>query len=83
MVPTDGAFGHATPDYPRTDRAALRVLAPLLARGVIPVVPGFIGAGPTAQVVTLGRGGSDLSATLLARALGARAVTLWKEVPAC
>jgi aspartokinase/homoserine dehydrogenase 1 len=44
-------------------------------------VPGFIGAAPDGQVATLGRGGSDLTATLLARALGAREVHLWKDVP--
>src|SRR6266550_3618133 len=60
---------------------ARRVLRPLLARGVVPVVPGFLGAAPDGQAVTLGRGGSDLTATLLARALGAREVSLWKDVP--
>src|SRR5439155_169833 len=52
-----------------------------LARGVVPVVPGFLGAAPDGQAVTLGRGGSDLTATLLARVLGAREVSLWKDVP--
>ena len=81
LVHTDGAFGHAAPDYARTDRAAQRALAPLLARGIIPVVPGFIGRAPDGDVATLGRGGSDLTATLLARALGAARVSLWKDVP--
>ena len=43
-------------------------------------MPGFIGAGPDGSVTTLGRGGSDLTATLLARALGAARVVLWKDV---
>jgi aspartokinase/homoserine dehydrogenase 1 len=47
---------------------------------VTPVVPGFIGIGPDGTLTTLGRGGSDLTATLLARPLGARRVTLWKDV---
>src|SRR5204862_8359372 len=46
-----------------------------------PIVPGFIGATPGGEVATLGRGGSDLTATLLARALGAARVSLWKDVP--
>ena len=62
-------------------RASQRALLPLLARGIIPVVPGFIGATPDGEVATLGRGGSDLTATLLARALGAARVSLWKDVP--
>src|SRR4029078_2883497 len=60
---------------------AQRVLGPLLNRGTIPVVPGFIGATPTGELATLGRGGSDLTATLLARSLGASRVSLWKDVP--
>ncbi len=81
IVQTDGTYGNASPDVRRTERSARRVLAPLLARGTVPVVPGFLGAAPDGQVATLGRGGSDLTATLLARVLGAREVSLWKDVP--
>src|SRR5205809_761866 len=81
VIHTDGTFGNASPELRRTERSARRVLRPLLARGVVPVVPGFLGAAPDGQAVTLGRGGSDLTATLLARALGAREVSLWKDVP--
>src|SRR5256884_595183 len=81
VVQSDGTFGHASPDLARTDRAARKVLGPLLARGAVPVVPGFLAATPDGQVATLGRGGSDLTATLLGRALGARDVALWKDVP--
>src|SRR3954453_2765793 len=81
VVHTDANFGQASPDFVRTDRSAQRVLAPLLKRGTVPVVPGFIGATPTGELATLGRGGSDLTATLLARALGAKRVSLWKDVP--
>src|SRR5881397_1725064 len=81
VIQTDGTFGNASPDLARTERSARHVLRPLLARGVVPVVPGFLGATPDGQVATLGRGGSDLTATLLARALGAPEVSLWKDVP--
>jgi aspartokinase/homoserine dehydrogenase 1 len=81
IVATDGRHGAAAPDLAATRRNARRLLLPLLRRGTIPVVPGFIGGGPDGTVTTLGRGGSDLTATLLARALGASAVVLWKDVP--
>ena len=81
LIHTDAAFGQAAPDYARTDRAVQRVLGPLLAKGVVPVVPGFLGATPDGEIATLGRGGSDLTATLLARGLGAARVSLWKDVP--
>jgi len=81
VVKTDGTFGNASPDLALTERSARKTLGSLLARGVVPVVPGFLGAAPDGAVATLGRGGSDLTATLLARVLGARTVSLWKDVP--
>ena len=81
VITTDGRPGQASPDLPATDRRARARLRPLLAKGIVPVVPGFLGADGEGRVVTLGRGGSDLTATLLGRALSARAVTLWKDVP--
>ncbi|MCC6317583.1 MAG: bifunctional aspartate kinase/homoserine dehydrogenase I [Gemmatimonadaceae bacterium] len=81
VIACDEHFGSASPELALTDRTARKVLGPMIRRGVVPVVPGFIGRTPEGHVATLGRGGSDLSATLLARALGASDVTLWKDVP--
>lgn len=81
VIHTDDSYGAATPHLAATDRAARAAIQPLLARGEIAVVPGFLGVSPDGAVTTLGRGGSDLSATLLARALNARTVSLWKDVP--
>ena len=80
IIATDGAHGAAAPDIATTRRRARARLLPLLHRGVTPVVPGFIGKGPDGAVTTLGRGGSDLTATLLARALGGARAVLWKDV---
>ncbi len=81
LIYTDGTHGNAFPDLGRTDVAARAALAPVLRRGEIPVIPGFLGASPDGTVTTLGRGGSDLTATVLARVLKASAVHLWKDVP--
>jgi len=94
IIFTDGPFGGASPNLMLTDMAVRKVLRPLCEAGTVPVVPGFIGAadlehqekpspGGARQrsVATLGRGGSDLTATLLGRALAAREVSLWKDVP--
>jgi aspartokinase/homoserine dehydrogenase 1 len=81
LVSTDGTHGGAAPHLAETARLARRALKPLLATGTVAVVPGFIGRAPDGSVTTLGRGGSDLTATLLARSLGARRVVLWKDVP--
>jgi aspartokinase/homoserine dehydrogenase 1 len=81
LIATDGRPGQASPDLAETDRRVRARLRPLLRRGVVPVVPGFLGAAPDGSVVTLGRGGSDLTAALLARALAAESIFLWKDVP--
>lgn len=81
VIVTDGRYGNASPDLAATDRAASRTLEPLLARGIVPVVAGFLGASPEGRLATLGRGGTDLSATMLGRALDASRVVLWKDVP--
>lgn len=76
-----GAHDDASPDLERTRERARAAIRGSHARGAVPVVPGFIGRAPDGAVATLGRGGSDLTATLLARALHARSITLWKDVP--
>ncbi|HET6837310.1 MAG TPA: bifunctional aspartate kinase/homoserine dehydrogenase I [Gemmatimonadales bacterium] len=81
LIHTDAVHGHASPDLTRTDQSTRQVLDPLLSRNTIPVVPGFFGAAPNGRLTTLGRGGSDLTATLVARGLDATRVCLWKDVP--
>ncbi|HEV8363886.1 MAG TPA: bifunctional aspartate kinase/homoserine dehydrogenase I [Gemmatimonadaceae bacterium] len=80
IIFTHDSAPNATPNLRATSLAARRRLQPLLARGIIPIVPGYFGTSPAGDVVTLGRGGSDLTATLLARALSAPDVLLWKDV---
>jgi aspartokinase/homoserine dehydrogenase 1 len=81
VIVTDGHHGVATPNLPATRREARRVLRPLIAHGTIPVVPGFTGKAPDGSITTLGRGGSDLTATVLGRSLAAQRIVLWKDVP--
>jgi aspartokinase/homoserine dehydrogenase 1 len=81
IIVTDNVHGGAAPDLGETTRRVRRVLRPLLKANRTPVVPGFIGRAPDDTVATLGRGGSDLTATLLGRALGSKHVVLWKDVP--
>ena len=81
IVETDDTYGSAAPNLTATARNARRTLRPKIAQGGTTVVPGYIGRAPDGSLTTLGRGGTDLTATLLARALGARRVVLWKDVP--
>jgi aspartokinase/homoserine dehydrogenase 1 len=81
IVMTDGQHGGAAPNLSETATRARQLIRPLLSHDTIAVVPGFIGRAPDDSVTTLGRGGTDLTATMLARSLGARRVVLWKDVP--
>jgi aspartokinase/homoserine dehydrogenase 1 len=81
VIRCDGHYGGASPEIAATARASRAALLPLVRDGITAVVPGFIGKSPDGHVATLGRGGSDLTATLLARSLRARRITLWKDVP--
>src|SRR2546429_7235756 len=55
-------------------------LCPMLEKGIVPVVIGFIGATVDGQLTTLGRGGSDFSATILGAALDAEEIIIWTDV---
>lgn len=80
FLETDDRFGEASALPGVADRTIAGALGPLLDRGVVPVVTGFIGRAPDGATTTLGRGGSDLTATLLAAALHADEVTIWTDV---
>ena len=80
VIYTERRLGSIWPSFPRCARAARERMTPLLDAGTVPVMPGFLGRGPEGELVTLGRGGTDFSAALLARSLDADSVTLWKEV---
>jgi aspartate kinase (monofunctional class) len=80
FIRTDDRHGRATADLAATKRATRKRIGPLLARGVVPVVTGFIGSGPSGETTTLGRSGSDTTAAILGAVLGARRIVIWTDV---
>ena len=74
VLKTDSQFAKATPNIAATAAAAQKHLVPLLAEQVV-VTQGFIGSDEHNQTTTLGRGGSDYSAALLAEAINAKITT--------
>jgi bifunctional aspartokinase / homoserine dehydrogenase 1 len=80
FVITTAHFGSAVPIQPQTRELAQARLAPLLARGVVPVVTGFIGATANGASTTLGRGGSDYSGAIVGAALDADEVAIYTDV---
>ncbi|NPV76282.1 MAG: aspartate kinase [Anaerolineae bacterium] len=80
LIVTDDNFSNAEPDMRATSLKTRQALDPLLRQEVIPVVTGFIAATPDQIPTTLGRGGSDYSAAILAAALKARETWIWTDV---
>jgi aspartate kinase len=80
VVRTDQVFGRASAaEAALRDLAASRVL-PVQAQGTVPVLQGFVGGTADGTTTTLGRGGSDLTATLLGAAIDASEVHIWTDV---
>jgi aspartokinase/homoserine dehydrogenase 1 len=80
LVVTNAHHGSAHPLMSLTRERCQARLCSLVREGVVPVVTGFIGATPEGVLTTLGRGGSDYSATILGAALDADEVIIWTDV---
>jgi aspartate kinase len=77
---TDDNYMSAEPQTDEIAAAARDLVLPLVQRGTVPVMGGFIGRTASGITTTLGRGGSDYSASLLGAALHANAIEIWTDV---
>jgi aspartokinase/homoserine dehydrogenase 1 len=80
LIVTDDSFGTAMPLMDQTRQRLQQRIRPLVERGVIPVITGYIAATETGVTTTLGRGGSDFSAALIGAGLEADEVWIWTDV---
>ena len=80
VMKTNDFFTRAEPDLPEIEKAANAVLTPIVDRGQIPIMGGFVGSALGRVTTTLGRGGSDYSASLVGAAVGAEAIEIWTDV---
>lgn len=80
VLRTDSHYGRAEPDVATIAALAKTHLVPLCAEHVV-VTQGFIGADQDGNTTTLGRGGSDYSAALIAEAVAAEGLEIWTDVP--
>ncbi len=78
---TDENYGEAKPIMELTRRNVSETLTKYLNADVVPVVTGFIAGTIDGRITTLGRGGSDYTATLIASIINAREVVLYTDVP--
>ncbi|MDR2358740.1 MAG: bifunctional aspartate kinase/homoserine dehydrogenase I [Prevotellaceae bacterium] len=77
IIKTDSAFGKAQVDFEKTKALAAGILSTIKGRAVL---PGFIASDGNGVTTTLGRGGSDYTAAILAAAAGASLVEIWTDV---
>jgi bifunctional aspartokinase / homoserine dehydrogenase 1 len=80
LIVTDSYHGAAEPLMDATRERCEARMRPLVRDGAVPTATGFIGATREGTLTTLGRGGSDYSATILGAALGADEVIIWTDV---
>lgn len=78
-IVTNSEFGNASPIWKETKAKVRKVIKPLLKK-YVPVVTGFIAKDKKGRITTLGRGGSDYSASILGAALGADEIWIWTDV---
>lgn len=80
LIITDDEYGAATPIWDETEKQVQMDLGPMIEKGEIPVMGGFLAASKSGETTVLGRGGSDYSAALIGAALGAREIQIWTDV---
>ncbi|MCI0478179.1 MAG: aspartate kinase, partial [Anaerolineales bacterium] len=80
LIVTDDNFAQASPAMDATRNKARARLMPSLQQNILPITTGFIGATRAGVITTLGRGGSDFTATILGNALDADEVWIWTDV---
>ena len=81
LIITDDNFTSAKVNWQQTTENVNTEILPVLAAGKFLLTEGFIGSDPSGNPTTLGREGSDFTAAILASALDANEVTIWKNVP--
>jgi aspartate kinase len=77
---TDAHYGRAEPQADAIALAARALVGPLVQDGKVPVMGGYIGSSADGVTTTLGRGGSDYSASLIGAGLQAESIEIWTDV---
>lgn len=77
---TDSNYGYAEPIMALTKKNVSNKILPLFKKGIVPVIAGFIGKDNEGKQTTLGRGGSDYTASIIGASISADEIIIWKDV---
>ena len=80
LIVTNDNFGSAEFIPDQTIKQIKKIINPLIKNRIVPVITGFIGATKKGEVTTLGRGGSDYSASIIGFCLKALEIQIWTDV---
>ncbi|MBN1464573.1 lysine-sensitive aspartokinase 3 [candidate division KSB1 bacterium] len=80
LLLTDSTFSAARPIFDESKERVQAIILPMVKQGIVPILQGFIGSDREGRTTTLGRGGSDYSATLVGAMLGVSTVEIWSDV---
>ncbi len=80
FMKTNADFNRAAVDFQQADPLLREAFESIIANGAVPVTQGFVGSDSEGRTTTIGRGGSDYSAAIIAAALDASEVQIWTDV---
>lgn len=80
FIVTNDRFQDADPLWEATEQRIISKLKPVIENGITPIITGFIGATADSNITTLGRGGSDFSAAIIAAYLDSDELVIWTDV---
>jgi len=80
LIVTDSGFQDAEPIWEMTESRIGSRLRPDVENGITPIITGFIGSTPDGSITTLGRGGSDFSAAIMAAYVDSDELIIWTDV---
>ncbi len=79
VLKTNSDYGKAAPDMKRINES-VSILRAQVENNRVPIVGGFFGSNESGEITTLGRGGSDYSASIFGMALDAESIEIWTDV---
>ncbi len=77
---TEESYDNASVNLSKTERNLKLNILPVLEKGGVPVITGYFGCTPSGKISLLGRNGSDYSASVIAYAINASSLEIWKDV---